>query len=102
MKDQIGKNIYFDLVDHEKVRSFRIQKQLPFTSFKVMIQKTVLVFSYKSFQIIFFGYYWPICKGLRSYICGGFEISFIHSRIFYCDSVYNYQILSSALALWPG
>ncbi|CAD6270087.1 unnamed protein product [Miscanthus lutarioriparius] len=35
LKEQIGKNIYFDLVDHEKVRSFRIQKQLPFTSFKV-------------------------------------------------------------------
>ncbi|KAI6673932.1 hypothetical protein NL676_001838, partial [Syzygium grande] len=32
--DQIGKDIYFDLVDHEKVRSFRIQKQMPFTLFK--------------------------------------------------------------------
>ncbi|CAN6342895.1 unnamed protein product [Urochloa humidicola] len=39
LKDQIGKNIYFDLVDHEKVRSFRIQKQLPFTSFKEEITK---------------------------------------------------------------
>ncbi|CAL4892217.1 unnamed protein product [Urochloa decumbens] len=39
LKDQIGKNIYFDLVDHEKVRSFRIQKQLPFTSFKEEIAK---------------------------------------------------------------
>jgi|AraCvinosormetaG_1042628.scaffolds.fasta_scaffold02232_2 septin family protein len=33
--EQIGKNIYFDLVDHEKVRSFRIQKQTPFQQFKV-------------------------------------------------------------------
>ncbi|KAF3337581.1 ubiquitin carboxyl-terminal hydrolase 12-like protein [Carex littledalei] len=32
---QIGKDIYFDSVDHDKVRSFRIQKQLPFTAFKV-------------------------------------------------------------------
>jgi hypothetical protein len=27
--------MYFDLVDHEKVRNFRIQKQMPFSSFKV-------------------------------------------------------------------
>ncbi|TQD87740.1 hypothetical protein C1H46_026744 [Malus baccata] len=33
--EQIGKNIYFDLVDHDKVRSFRIQKQKPFNLFKV-------------------------------------------------------------------
>lgn len=33
--EQIGKDIYFDLVDHDKVRSFRIQKQLPFAQFKV-------------------------------------------------------------------
>ncbi|XP_051130777.1 ubiquitin C-terminal hydrolase 12-like isoform X2 [Andrographis paniculata] len=37
--DQIGKNIYFDLVDHEKVRHFRIQKQLPFSSFKEEVAK---------------------------------------------------------------
>lgn len=36
LKQQIGKDIYFDLVDHEKVRNFRIQKQLPFSSFKVL------------------------------------------------------------------
>ncbi|XP_062204283.1 ubiquitin C-terminal hydrolase 12-like isoform X1 [Phragmites australis] len=39
LKEQIGKNIYFDLVDHEKVRSFRIQKQLPFTAFKEEVAK---------------------------------------------------------------
>lgn len=33
---QIGKDIYFDLVDHERVRSFRIQKQMPFNLFKVL------------------------------------------------------------------
>uniref|UniRef100_A0A0E0MGI4 ubiquitinyl hydrolase 1 n=1 Tax=Oryza punctata TaxID=4537 RepID=A0A0E0MGI4_ORYPU len=39
LKEQIGKDIYFDLVDHEKVRSFRIQKQLPFTTFKEEVAK---------------------------------------------------------------
>jgi ubiquitin carboxyl-terminal hydrolase 7 len=33
--EQIGKDIYFDLVDHDKVRSFRVQKQTPFNVFKV-------------------------------------------------------------------
>jgi ubiquitin carboxyl-terminal hydrolase 7 len=37
--EQIGKNIYFDLVDHEKVRSFRIQKQTPFQQFKEEVAK---------------------------------------------------------------
>lgn len=36
MTAQIGKDIYFDLVDHDKVPSFRIQKQMPFTQFKVI------------------------------------------------------------------
>ncbi|CAA3015815.1 ubiquitin carboxyl-terminal hydrolase 12-like isoform X2 [Olea europaea subsp. europaea] len=34
LKEQIGKDIYFDLVDHDKVHSFRIQKQTPFNLFK--------------------------------------------------------------------
>ena len=33
--EQIGKNMYFDLVEHEKVKSFRIEKQTPFLLFKV-------------------------------------------------------------------
>ncbi|KAI7998633.1 Ubiquitin carboxyl-terminal hydrolase 12 [Camellia lanceoleosa] len=33
--EQIGKDIYFDLVDHERFHSFRIQKQMPFNLFKV-------------------------------------------------------------------
>ncbi|CAN1298219.1 Ubiquitin C-terminal hydrolase 12 [Linum perenne] len=37
--EQIGKDIYFDLVDHDKVRSFRIQKQMPFTLFKEEVAK---------------------------------------------------------------
>ncbi len=45
LKEQIGKDIYFDLVDHEKVRSFRIQKQLPFTTFKVRCANKFLVHS---------------------------------------------------------
>ncbi|CAN1174439.1 Ubiquitin C-terminal hydrolase 12 [Linum perenne] len=32
---QIGNDIYFDLVDHNKVRSFRTLKQMPFILFKV-------------------------------------------------------------------
>ncbi|XAR64915.1 Ubiquitinyl hydrolase 1 [Bertholletia excelsa] len=32
--EQIGRDIYFDLVDHDKVRNFRIQKQMPFNLFK--------------------------------------------------------------------
>lgn len=35
LSHQIGKDIHFDLVDHDKVRSFRIQKQTPFAQFKV-------------------------------------------------------------------
>ncbi|KAJ6827494.1 ubiquitin carboxyl-terminal hydrolase 12-like [Iris pallida] len=36
---QIGREIYFDLVDHDKVRSFRIQKQMPFHLFKEEVAK---------------------------------------------------------------
>jgi ubiquitin carboxyl-terminal hydrolase 7 len=31
---QIGQDIFFDLVDHEKCRSFRVEKQTPFADFK--------------------------------------------------------------------
>lgn len=34
MREQIGNSIHFDLVDHEKVHSFRVQKELPFSQFK--------------------------------------------------------------------
>ncbi|MCO5606522.1 hypothetical protein L7F22_060710 [Adiantum nelumboides] len=36
---QIGKDIFFDLVDHDKVPGFRIQKQTPFKAFKEEIGK---------------------------------------------------------------
>ncbi|KAK1397329.1 Ubiquitinyl hydrolase 1 [Heracleum sosnowskyi] len=39
LKEQIGKDIYFDLVDHDKVRSFRIQKQVQFAAFKEEVAK---------------------------------------------------------------
>ncbi|XP_020577037.1 ubiquitin carboxyl-terminal hydrolase 13-like isoform X2 [Phalaenopsis equestris] len=39
LAQQTGKDIYFDLVDHEKVRSFRIQKQVPFNLFKDEVAK---------------------------------------------------------------
>ncbi|XP_019461345.1 PREDICTED: ubiquitin carboxyl-terminal hydrolase 12-like isoform X4 [Lupinus angustifolius] len=34
LHQQIGKDIFFDLVDHDKVRTFRIRKQTPFITFK--------------------------------------------------------------------
>ncbi|GLT57010.1 hypothetical protein SLA2020_300170 [Shorea laevis] len=37
--EQIGRDIYFDLVDHDKVHSFRIQKQTPFNLFKEEVAK---------------------------------------------------------------
>ncbi|XP_038690435.1 ubiquitin carboxyl-terminal hydrolase 12-like isoform X3 [Tripterygium wilfordii] len=37
--EQIGKDIYFDLVDHEKVSTFRIQKQTQFVLFKEEVAK---------------------------------------------------------------
>ncbi|KAF3651250.1 Ubiquitin carboxyl-terminal hydrolase 12 [Capsicum annuum] len=41
LDEQIGKEIYFDLVDHDKVRSFRIQKQMAFTQFKEEVAKVL-------------------------------------------------------------
>ncbi|KAF8396324.1 hypothetical protein HHK36_017939 [Tetracentron sinense] len=37
--EQIGRDVYFDLVDHDKVRSFRIQKQMSFNVFKEEVAK---------------------------------------------------------------
>ncbi|GLT36032.1 hypothetical protein SLA2020_104370 [Shorea laevis] len=37
--EQIGKDIYFDLVDHDKVRSFGVQKQTVFHAFKEDVAK---------------------------------------------------------------
>ncbi|KAJ0570275.1 putative ubiquitinyl hydrolase 1 [Helianthus annuus] len=34
LHEQIGKSIFFDLVDHDKLFSFRIQKHIPFAHFK--------------------------------------------------------------------
>ncbi|KAH7839731.1 hypothetical protein Vadar_007982 [Vaccinium darrowii] len=36
---QIGRDIYFDLVDHDKARTFRIQKQTSFSLFKEEVAK---------------------------------------------------------------
>ncbi|TMW96090.1 hypothetical protein EJD97_007923 [Solanum chilense] len=38
--EQIGKDIYFDLVNHDKVRAFRVKKDTPFTQFKEEVAKT--------------------------------------------------------------
>ncbi|KAH7865245.1 hypothetical protein Vadar_004121 [Vaccinium darrowii] len=37
--EQIGRDTYFDLVDHDKVRSFRIKRQTPFNLFKEEVAK---------------------------------------------------------------
>lgn len=34
LAEQIGKDVYFDLVDHEKVRSFRVRKDVSINVFK--------------------------------------------------------------------
>ncbi|KAI3856931.1 hypothetical protein MKX03_012339 [Papaver bracteatum] len=39
LSKQIGRDIYFDLVDHDKVFSFRIKKQMPFNLFKEEVAK---------------------------------------------------------------
>ncbi|KAF9595405.1 hypothetical protein IFM89_000323 [Coptis chinensis] len=39
LAEQIGRDIYFDLVDHDKVRCFRIQKQMIFNTFKEEVAK---------------------------------------------------------------
>ncbi|CAA6658468.1 unnamed protein product [Spirodela intermedia] len=39
LAQQIGRDMYFDLVDHDKVHSFRIQKQTPFNLFKEEMSK---------------------------------------------------------------
>ncbi|GAB2263919.1 hypothetical protein Droror1_Dr00026053 [Drosera rotundifolia] len=41
--NQIGKARYFDLVDIDRVRSFRIRKQMPFKLFKEMIAKELRI-----------------------------------------------------------
>ncbi|KAK6944170.1 MATH/TRAF domain [Dillenia turbinata] len=39
LRQQIGRDIYFDLVDHDRVHSFRVQKQMPFNLFKEEVAK---------------------------------------------------------------
>ncbi|KAJ6813606.1 ubiquitin carboxyl-terminal hydrolase 12-like [Iris pallida] len=39
LTEQIGRDLYFDLVDHDKVCSFRVQKQTPFNLFKEEVAK---------------------------------------------------------------
>lgn len=48
LKGQIGKDIYFDLVDHDKVRSFRVQKQMSFNLFKVSTIICRMVLEYET------------------------------------------------------
>ncbi|CAI5503766.1 unnamed protein product, partial [Closterium sp. Naga37s-1] len=39
MREQIGRNMYFDLVDHDRVRSFRVQNETTFAEFKGKVEK---------------------------------------------------------------
>ncbi|KAG4397296.1 hypothetical protein AAZX31_10G113800 [Glycine max] len=39
LREQIGNNIHFDLVDYDKVRSFRVQINMPFMVFKEEVAK---------------------------------------------------------------
>lgn len=39
IKNQIGKSIVFDLVNHEHVKNFRVQKQLRFVDFKILVER---------------------------------------------------------------
>ncbi|KAF8398026.1 hypothetical protein HHK36_016952 [Tetracentron sinense] len=59
---QIGRDIYFDLVDHDKVHSFRIQKQLPFNLFKLF----TLVYSIANSQELYEenNRFWPNVDGI--------------------------------------
>jgi len=34
LTSQIGKHLFFDLVDHDVVKSYRIQQEVPFKMFK--------------------------------------------------------------------
>ncbi|KAL0390709.1 UNVERIFIED_CONTAM: Ubiquitin carboxyl-terminal hydrolase 12 [Sesamum calycinum] len=45
---QIGRDVFFDLVDHDKIRSFRVQKLMPFNNFKAwrLFLKFVMTTSY--------------------------------------------------------
>jgi hypothetical protein len=42
LAEQIGKDIYFDLVDFDAVKSFRVQKDTPFYVFQVSSSITIL------------------------------------------------------------
>jgi hypothetical protein len=56
IEGQMGKDIYFDLVDHDKVRSFRVQKQTPFNVFKVS-PSIILVLN----GLVLIIFYWTNC-----------------------------------------
>lgn len=37
LSNQIGKQQFFDLVDHDSVKSYRINQEVPFKQFKVIL-----------------------------------------------------------------
>ena len=46
LSDQIGKHLLFDLIDHASVKSYRIQQEVPFKQFKVVL----LVWNFLTFH----------------------------------------------------
>ncbi|CAI9095954.1 OLC1v1032001C1 [Oldenlandia corymbosa var. corymbosa] len=52
LREQLGKDICFDLVDHSKSRNFRLQKQMPFNLFKEEIaEETGVPVEYQRFWL---------------------------------------------------
>jgi hypothetical protein len=74
---QIGKEIHFDLVDHDKVRSFRIQKQTLFSQFKVRnwLQLPILCLFEDTCKLLFLSHH------------------FHHSYLFYHSQVQDFFLL---------
>jgi hypothetical protein len=74
---QIGKEIHFDLVDHDKVRSFRIQKQTLFSQFKVRnwLQLPILCLFKDTCKLLFLSHHLH------------------HSRLFYHSQVQDFFLL---------
>lgn len=105
--EQIGKDIYFDLVDYDKVRSFRIQKQMPFNFFKVqfsMVTEELLSVLLLTFMISFSlplsvfivsYFYWPFDVSLRLFLVIGLDIKYYKKSIYgviTTDVAFNYRL----------
>lgn len=71
--EQIGRGIYFDLVDHNKVKVFRVPKKMPFSIFKVPLVQKLFLDLYDIPSLIFFSCHILISSPvnfLLFYLCG--------------------------------